>query len=197
MLDVKTFCDILKYIPFNVGSLYNNIFPYNCLFNHGDYYTADCWNLIKALIWNDGKLPQNKGEYIYQPNKYGLGDWNGATILSKCTDVSTNFTKAIDGEFILTEDGTHAGIYVGEFNGAWNGKKYTWNVIECTPIWENGIQATWVDTNGTRRNHKDGASAGRWHKHGKLTEWVNYNSPEKEVVLKASKDATKIVIELI
>lgn len=173
----KEFVDGMKKLPFELkGSFYKNVYPYNCLYNHGDgIYSADCWNLIKAYIWSNGKLPSKAGEYSYAPGKYGLGDWNGATILSKCSDVSGDWENVTPGEFILTADGNHAAIYVGDFKHEWNGKVRTYNVIECTPIWEDGIQATYVDAQGRRLEHEGGSQASAWAKHGKLP-WIDYSS---------------------
>ena len=179
----KEFCEGLKELPFKIASEYNNVYPKNLLYNCGKLYngltlySADCWNLIKSYIWSDGKLSEKQGGYTYAPGRYGLGDWNGATILSKCSDISSSWKKEdlTPGEFILTADGNHAAIYVGEWTGSWEGKTYTWNVIECTPIWANGIQATYVDEAGRRLSHKGGTQASAWAKHGKLP-WVNYGN---------------------
>jgi hypothetical protein len=48
-----------------------------------------------------------------------------------------------------------------------------WNVVECTPIWADGIQFSWVDSDGTRRQEKGGAISVRWNWHGKLP-WIDY-----------------------
>lgn len=199
VMTAKDFIEGLKNLPFNYASEYQNVFPKNCLYNQGKasngltLYSADCWNLIKAFIWGNGKLPSKEGEYSYSPGKYGLGDWNGATILSKCADVSSSWKQSdlTPGEFILTADGNHAAIYVGDFTGVWDGKTYTWNVIECTPIWENGIQATYVDESGKRLNHKGGSQASSWAKHGKLP-WIDYTDGVKtKETLTIDVDASK------
>lgn len=179
----------MKSLPFTIaGSEYNNTMPRNCLYCISydsaigkGIYSADCWNLIKSYIWSRGVLPVRAGDYIYNPGLYGLGDWNGRQILDVCTDVSNNFThsKMQAGEYLLTQAEDHAGIYVGEFTSNWNGQLYTWNVIEATPIWSDGIQATYVDEQGRRFNHKGGEQRGAWYYHGKLP-YVDYTNSEKK-----------------
>lgn len=111
---------------------------------HLGYWLWDCSGLIKGILWGypfNGKYKSN-----YVP------DVNANTIISKyCTNVSTNFNKIEIGEFVWLNN--HCGIYIG------NGE-----VIESTPIWENGVQVTKLN----KRN---------WVKHGKLV-WIDY---KKEV----------------
>ncbi len=165
------FVQFFKSLPFNIGSFYSNSFPYNCMYNQGgNVWSADCWNMIKASIWDDLTLPEGVGSYSFSPGKYGLGDWTGAQILNACTDISTDFTNITPGEFLLTQAQDHAAIYVGDVTDGVN----QWNVVECTPIWANGIQFSWVDPNGTRRQVKGGAASVSWYQHGKLP-WVNYS----------------------
>ena len=197
VFEVKDFVEGFKALPFTLkGSLYKNFFPQNCLFYQGNgIYSADCWNLIKAYIWGKGVLPKNVGGYWFNPGRYGLGDWNGRQILDKCKDVSTSFSKVIPGEYLLTAAEDHAGIYVGDFTH----EGHTYNVIECTPIWANGIQATYVDSTGKRYQTKGGAQAGAWQYHGKLP-WVDYGVNEPAVPKKmkiVEQSDNRIVIELV
>ena len=172
----EDFCDFFKDIVFNHGSLYNNTFPRNCLYYVAvNVWSADCWNMIKAALWSDLTLPSQIGTYSYSPGKYGLQDLNGLQLLQACDDISSDFTDLTPGEYLVTRDYDHAGIYVGEITTAAG----TFNVVECTPIWANGIQFTWVDPDGTRRQKQGGAVSVYWAKHGKLP-WVDYseNPPE-------------------
>lgn len=186
----KDFCEGLKALPETIKSYYKNIFPQNCLYNQGNgVFSADCWNMIKAFIWGKGVLPKNKGGYWYNPNRYGLGDWTGKQILNACSDVSTDFTKIAAGEFLLTADESHAGIYVGDYTV--NGKTY--NVIECTPAWNGGIQKTYVDASGKRYNTKGGGQLSSWKSHGKMP-WINYTNTEDKLTytIKTAKNAATI-----
>jgi LysM repeat protein len=170
---VKEFHDLLLHIATELPTKYQNKYPYNLGYYHtenGGYWSWDCWNLIKSIIWG-WKEKREAGYYAKRNDKTGLGDWNGATILSKCTEVSSDFSKVPIGAFLLSPDAGHAGIYVGE--KIINSKCY--NVVECTPKWKGGVQLSYVTANGKRYNYKDGslASVG-WGKHGKLP-WIDYS----------------------
>ena len=169
------FVNFFKDIPLNHGSLYNNTFPYNCLYYRAvNVWSADCWNMIKAAIWGDLTLPSQIGNYWYLPGKYGLQDLNGYQLLQACSDVSSDFTSITPGEYLVTRDYDHAGVYIGNITTSAG----TFNVVECTPIWANGIQFTWVDSNGTRRQKQGGNVSVYWAYHGKLP-WVDYsNTPD-------------------
>ena len=196
----KDFVEGLKALPVTLkGSFYKNIFPQNCLYYQGNgVYSADCWNLIKAFIWGKGVLPKNVGGYWFNPGRYGLGDWNGRQILDKCADISLDFSSLIPGEYLLTDAEDHAGIYIGDTKATFSGVTNTFNVVECTPIWADGIQYSYVDAKGNRYRYKGGAQAGKWQYHAKLP-WVDYgiNGPavhKKMVITEQTND--KIVIEL-
>lgn len=175
------FVNFFKSLPVTIGSIYSNTFPYNCLYNRGMgsaglvVYSADCWNMIKAALWNDLVLPTPAGAYSYHPGKYGLQDLNGYQIIQACSDVSSDFTNITPGEYLSTAGYDHAGVYVGELTTSAG----TFNVVECTPIWANGIQYSWLDPDGTRRQKKGGAISVYWAKHGKLP-WVDYTEDPPE-----------------
>lgn len=170
------FINFFKGLPPSIGSIYDNRPYYNCLMYRYDYnglrvYSADCWNMIKAGIWGDLTLPQHIGEYWYYPGKYGLQDINGYQILQLCSDVSSDFTSITPGEYLITSDYGHAGLYIGDVTTAAG----TFNVVECTPIWAVGIQYTWVDSDGTRRRRQNSSEVSTyWARHGKLP-WVDYS----------------------
>lgn len=161
-----------------IGSHYNNHFPENCLYYARDnnqgvpIYTADCWNMIKAGIWGDLTLPSTIGSYWHLPGKYGLQDLTGKQILDVCTDVASCAIDSppVPGEYLITRDYGHAGLFVGLYD---NGT-YQYNVVECTPIWNDGIQYTWMDPDGTRRWWNGGPVSTYWAWHGKLP-WVDYS----------------------
>lgn len=188
VLTAKDYCEGLKALPWTIKSYYNNHFPQNLLFNQGDgVFSGDCWNsIVKAYFWGKGVLPRNKGGYWFNPGRYGLGDWNGRQILDHCSDISLDFSNIEAGEYLLTEAEDHAGIYVDDFKH----DGLTYNVIECTPIWANGIQATYLDTSGKRYQVKGGVQGGAWKYHAKLP-WVEY--PKKlDYTIKCDKNTTTI-----
>lgn len=165
------------------NTYYSNKYPYNLCYNHPDGRTsADCWNLIKALL--NGYDVNNHNVGYYQKNLSNTGDVDGAGLLAKCTDVSGNFSLLKKGEPRLLYMPGHAGSYVGEFY--YNDKNY--NVIECTGAWERKILFSWVDSDGTRRHYRNGPKNGKWTKHGKMTAWLDYGTQPspKEVIVTAS-----------
>ena len=164
VFDNKTFIDKLIYIVEELKTKYKNSLPFNCGYYDGNCYSWDCWNLIKSLIWG-WKDTRIKGYYCYEPDKYGLGDWNGKQILEHCNVISTDFTYIPIGSYLLTEKGDHAGIYIGnyEYSGC------IFNVVECTPAWLGGVQFSYVDNLGVRKRNKyDSAKFGTWKYNAKL-----------------------------
>lgn len=111
----------------------------------GSYILCDCSGLIKGILWG---YPDN-GKYASN----GVQDINANTIISKCKDVSTDFSIISKGEFVWMSG--HCGVYIG------NGQ-----VIESSPKWENGIQITKL-------------SQRKWLKHGFLP-WIEYGFVDSE-----------------
>lgn len=165
----------LHHIEADLKTDYNNKYPYNLGYNHGTYWSWDCWNLPKTLIWGWSENIKKNG-YQAKNLETGLGDWGGWTILNCCRQISTDFSKLKSSEFMLTKDKTHAGTYVGTF-----GEKY--NVIECTANKKIGhkVGRSWVDSDGTRRVCKDGEKIGTWGWHG-LLPWLDYTVEPKDVL---------------
>lgn len=152
-------------------SYYSNKYPYNLCYIHKDGRTsADCWNLYKAIL--NGYDVNRKDVGYYQKDLSNTGDCDGATLISKCSDVSTNFSKLKEGEPRLLYMSGHAGAFIG--HNVIGGKEY--NVIESTGAWERKILYSWVDADGTRRRYKGGEAKGKWAKHGKMTPWVKYDA---------------------
>lgn len=153
------------------NTYYSNKYPYNLCYIHPDGRTsADCWNLIKALL-NGYDVNKTTAGY-YQNDLSNTGDVDGLGLLAKCTDVSTDFTKLHSGEPRLLYMAGHAGSYVGTFDIG----GHTYNVIECTGSWTRNVLYSWVDADGTRRHWQGGAKNGKWMKHGKMTSWLSYGS---------------------
>lgn len=153
---------------------YSNKFPYNLCYIHGDGRTsADCWNLIKAIL--NGYDVNNFTVGYYQKDRSNTGDCTVDGLLQQCTDVSSDFTKLVDGEPRLLRMSGHAGSFIGyrKFNG------HEYNVIESTGSWERKVLYSWVDSDGTRRRYKGGQKNGKWTHHGKMTAWLDYsNAPQ-------------------
>jgi len=119
------------------------------------YYGFDCVNLIKGLFWG---FPNAK----YNTN--GIPDINADGMISKCSELSTNFSNIEVGEAVWLAG--HIGVYIGA------GK-----VIECTPKWGNDVQVTACWNVGTIA----GMNGRRWAKHGKLP-YIEYISKGMTVI---------------
>ena len=152
------------------NTYYSNKYPNNLCYVHKDGRTsADCWNLIKAIL--NGYDVNNTTVGYYQKNLSNTGDVDGATLIGRCSDVSTDFSKLKNGEPRLLYMSGHAGSYIGDT--IINGRLY--NVIECTGSWERKVLYSYVDEYGWRRHYKGSTKNGRWLKHGKMTPWVSYD----------------------
>lgn len=132
--------------------------------------SADCWNLIKAVL--NGYDVNNMTIGYFQKDLSNTGDVTGDVLMQMCTDVSADFTKLVDGVPELLYMSGHAGSFIGlrTFDG------HTYNVIESTGSWGRKILYSWVDPDGTRRRWKGGEKNGKWAKHGKMTPWVSYGA---------------------
>ena len=161
-------------------TFYKNKYPYNlCYINSDGRTSADCSNLYKALL-NGYDVTKTTVGY-YQKNLSNTGDCTEAGLINQCTDVSTNFGKLKVGEPRLLYMQGHIGGYIGK-TVVRNGKSY--NVIEATPSFGNGIVYSWVDSDGTRRAYKGGSKNGKWTKNGLMTPWVSYVPASKYPTLK-------------
>lgn len=149
---------------------YNNKYPYNLLYVHKDKITGDCLNTIKALL--NGYNIYNNNVGYYQKDLSNTGDVTEATLLSMCTDISTDFSRIPKGALLYMRG--HVGTFVSLTKR--NGKEY--NVIECTKSFGGGIVYSWVDADGTRRSHKGGVKNGKWIQFGKMTKFLSYNAPQ-------------------
>lgn len=155
----------------NRPTYYSNKFPYNLCFIHSDGRTsADCWNLIKAIL--NGYDVNNMTVGYYQKDLSNTGDCTVDGLMAKCTNVSADFTRLKNGEPRLLSMPNHAGTFIGE--RVINGKVY--NVIESTGSWERKVLYSYVDEYGWRRHYKGAEKNGRWIKHGKMTAWLDYGN---------------------
>ena len=117
-------------------------------------YMFDCVCLIKAVLWGWTKEKADRGAVPYATN--GVPDVSADGMIAQCREVSTDFAKIVPGEVVWMSG--HIGVYIGD------GK-----VVECTPVWANGVQVTALGSNGYQ--------ARKWTKHGKLP-WVAYSAAD-------------------
>ena len=117
-----------------------------------DTFGFDCSGLIKGVLWGwNGDEKDIYGGANCGSNK--VPDINADTMITLCTDVSTDFSSVEIGEAVWLPG--HIGVYIGD------GK-----VVESSPQWKNGVQFT---------------SKRQWKKHGKLP-YILYLSKEEDVV---------------
>lgn len=125
-----------------------------------DTFGFDCVCFIKGLLWG-WKADKTKtyGGAGYAIN--GVPDIGADTMITKCSGVSTDFTKIEIGEAVWCSG--HIGVYVG--GGL---------AVECTPAWANKVQITACNC------AKSGYNRRNWTKHGKLP-YVSYTGVTENV----------------
>ena len=122
-------------------------------------YGFDCVCLIKGVLWGwSGDASKTYGGAGYAVN--GVPDIGADTMITKCSGVSTDFSKIVPGEAVWLSG--HIGVYIG------GGK-----VIECTPAFKNCVQVTACLNIGAI----SGMNGRRWTKHGKLP-YITYDTAE-------------------
>lgn len=128
-------------------------------------WRMDCVLSVKGILWGfSANKDKYRGGADYCSN--GVKDFTCNGALDLCSDVSTDFSHLVAGEYLCMK-GTkynHTGIYLGD------GK-----VFECTTGWGvNKCIISNIDSKGTR-SYK-GRNNLRWTYHGKLC-YIDY--PEK------------------
>jgi hypothetical protein len=129
------------------------------------YFAFDCVNLIKGVLWGwNGDSTKSNGGAAYA--SAGVPDINADTMIIRCKDVSTDFSKIEVGEAVWMPG--HIGVYIG------NGK-----VIEATPSWENKVQVSACANIGIIQ----GLNSRRWTSHGKLP-YIKYVTSTISTIVK-------------
>lgn len=126
-----------------------------------DTFGFDCVNLIKGILWGwCGDVNARYGGAEYASN--GCPDTNANGMFwDYCRDQSNDFSNIIPGEFVWMEG--HIGVYIGDGY-----------VVECTPIWNDGVQITYLGNWGGSR---PGYSTRTWTSHGK-SNLIDYDNPQ-------------------
>ena len=115
-----------------------------------DTFGFDCSCFLKSVLWGwNGDKSKTYGGAKYASNS--VPDIGANSMIAKCKDVSTDFSKIEIGEALWLSG--HIGVYIGDGLA-----------VECTPVWKNGVQITAVQNIGT----KSGYNARKWTKHGYL-----------------------------
>lgn len=117
----------------------------------------DCVCMIKGVLWGwNGDASKTYGGASYASG--GVPDIGADTMITKCSGVSTDFSKIVPGEAVWLSG--HIGVYIG------GGK-----VIECSPAFKNCVQVTACLNIGAI----SGMNGRRWTKHGKLP-YITYDT---------------------
>lgn len=113
-----------------------------------DTFGFDCACLVKGILWG-WCADKNKvyGGATYKSN--GVPDINANSMITVCSDISTDFSKLVPGEAVWVKG--HIGVYIGDGLA-----------VECTPRWANKVQITACNCS------KSGYNRRNWKKHGKL-----------------------------
>lgn len=125
-----------------------------------DTFGFDCVGLIKGVLWGWDGSDKTYGGANYASN--GVPDINADTMITRCKDVSTDFSSIEIGEAVWIPG--HIGVYIGD------GK-----VVESSPQWRNGVQIT---------------SKRKWQKHGKLP-YITYATKGEEDIVIVELDTLK------
>ena len=113
-----------------------------------DTFGFDCVCLIKGILWGwNGNKNATYGGAKYASN--GVPDIGADSMITKCSELSTNFNDIEVGEAVWMSG--HIGVYIGDGLA-----------VECTPSWENKVQITACNCT------KSGYKRRNWTKHGKL-----------------------------
>ena len=117
----------------------------------------DCVCMIKGVLWGwNGDASKTYGGASYASG--GVPDIGADTMITKCSGVSTDFSKIVPGEAVWLSG--HIGVYIG--GGL---------AVECSPAFDTDVQITAVKNMGT----KSGYNARTWTKHGKLP-YIEYDN---------------------
>lgn len=119
-----------------------------------DTFGFDCVCLIKGILWGwSGDKTKTYGGAGYAIN--GVPDIGADQMITKCSNISTDFSKIEVGEAVWMSG--HIGVYIGDGLA-----------VECTPTWANKVQITACNCS------KSGYNRRNWTKHGKLP-YIEYD----------------------
>jgi len=136
---------------------------------NGKSWGWDCICLIKGILWgwDDDKSKPKGGGAVYGSN--GVPDTTEIGLLNNCSDVSSDFTNLVPGEYLYMKG--HAGTYIG--NG------YVIEATKNSKFKIDGVGKTQIGSKGERLYN--GQQSGSWEKHGKL-KWIEYDDDKTYIV---------------
>lgn len=158
------FCEKLKHIASLPTVYYSGGNQWSTW--NGNSWNFDCVVSVKSVLWGwheDKNKIHGGAEY----GSNGVPDFTCNGGLDYCSDVSTDFSKLVPGEYLCMKDTqyNHVGIYLG------NGE-----VFEVTTAWGvNGATISGIDGKGWR--YRGNVGSLKWTYHGKL-KWIDYKGVE-------------------
>lgn len=136
-----------------------------------NYFGFDCMCLVKSILWGwNGSTTIANGGAKYLAN--GVPDVNADTMITKCSEVSTNFSNIVPGALVWVKG--HVGVYIGDGQ-----------VIECTTNWDNKVLQSGLANIGGKNSKQR-----TWTKWGKLP-FVDYSDQVKKPAAPAPAPAPK------
>ena len=120
-----------------------------------NYFGFDCVCLVKSILWGwNGDSKKANGGAKYGSNE--VPDVSADTMITKCKNVSTDFSKIIPGALVWIKG--HVGVYIGDGY-----------CIECTTDWTGKVLKSALKNNGIK-----GQFERKWSKWG-LLPYVDYS----------------------
>ena len=190
----KDLCEHLIFMAKNRESYYDNSYPANCCQIHDrGVISADCIGLVKGIINDPDIWKRFKPSGYYVTPGTVIGDWSEEGILQHCTGVSPYFPNIQPGEYLYMAG--HAGIFCGEFEHAGG----ICNTVECTTDFgDNGITSSYLDpASGRRYDHKGGTEWRSWERHGKLSDYIEYDNSFVDVIYQVFDDVKRTWLEAV
>lgn len=173
MMKCEDFINKLKHIV-SLPTTYYSVAGGDWAKWNGKSWNFDCVILVKAILWgwNENKNHAHGGA-VYGSN--GVYDDSADTIINRCKNVSSSFKNIVPGELLYMAG--HVGIYIGDGQ-----------VIECTAAWEGKVLYSKIDNSGNRS--RNGISAGKWLKHGKLP-YLTYDESDTTSSTESKTETTE------
>ena len=190
----KDLCEHLIFMAKNRESYYDNSFPANCCQIHErGVISADCIGLVKGIINDPDIWKRLKPSGYYVTPGTTIPDWSEEMILQHCTGVSPYFQNIQPGEYLYMAG--HAGMFCGEFEHAGG----ICNTVECTTDFgDNGITSSYLDpASGRRYDHKNGTEWRSWERHGKLSDYIEYDNSFVDVIYQVFDDVKRTWLEAV
>lgn len=194
----KDLCEHLIFMAKNRESYYDDKFPGNsCEIHERGVISADCIGLVKGIINAPDIWKKLKPVGYHAPVGLDHGaiidDYNEEGILRQCTGVSPYFPNIQPGEYLYMAG--HAGVFCGEFEHTGG----VCNTVECTTDFgDNGITSSYLDpASGRRYDHKGGTEWRSWERHGKLSDYIEYDNSFVDVIYQVFDDVKRTWLEAV